>query len=834
MLYKKYIKGMVGAGLLLVGALSLSGSAAYAQAKQLQRWQQDLASLQKASNEELLQNSAAVQQIRSGMELWLKFHPASKTELASAPDQPWSADEVRRQAGILGNALESIFKEDAGQPFNLGMSEISVTSEANALSPSMDSLGALEIANRQILNVPSALEALPGVSIDHASGSRNEAKARIRGFSTTGQVPFYLDGIPIYIPYDGNVDLNRFLANDIAEVQVEKGYSSPLMGPNGLVGSFNLVTKQPVKKFEAEAMIGYGSGAQLASSLRLGTQWDHFYFQGTFDWLQRDFIPLSGNYQLNPSLPIPQDTYERNLSDSRDEKGGGRIAWTPKEQDQYSFSYINQKGKKNGLQYIGPNSNAVYNRFWKWPYWNKTSYYFISNTGIGEKSSFKFRAFYDQFRNSIDMYDDKNYNSMKFKGSEYSSYDDHTDGGSAEFTTRLIPRHTISASVFFKDDTHKSEDIYPYAPKYNLKIPLTSPFVTPIQRQRNQLVSIGFQDRFSPTSRLHFTLGFSADTVIGVHADLLNQPYNTIEAVKCSALPTNTSFSGCMAHGWNFNPQASASLNITNSDTVFFIFSDRGRFPMLKENYSYGMGSAIPNPDLKPEHAANWEIGYTHAFARSTLLQVEYYVTHLRDAIQSVYVKDPEYDPTVKGSGLCSGNTGAKLGYCSQNNNIGRQVHEGAEVSLRSNPFARLTLDMNYMYINRTLKYDWSRLPDISKVLTSVSTLPTIAKNKFVGNAVVELPHKILGLATYRYEGGIMLQDTTWSSSIIKDPVKYAQLIAPYKSSFGVMDIGVIAPIRAGFKLQTGIKNLFDRDYYYSAGFPEAGRSWYFNLRYQY
>jgi iron complex outermembrane recepter protein len=48
------------------------------------------------------------------------------------------------------------------------------------------------------------------------------------------------------------------------------------------------------------------------------------------------------------------------------------------------------------------------------------------------------------------------------------------------------------------------------------------------------------------------------------------------------------------------------------------------------------------------------------------------------------------------------------------------------------------------------------------------------------------------------------------------------------------MDIGVIAPIRAGFKLQTGIKNLFDRDYYYSAGFPEAGRSWYFNLRYQY
>jgi hypothetical protein len=63
--------------------------------------------------------------------------------------------------------------------------------------------------------------------------------------------------------------------------------------------------------------------------------------------------------------------YERNNSGTRDEKWSGRIAWTPRGQDQYSFSCINQKGKKDGLNYIGPGT-ASYS-YWRWPYWNKNS-----------------------------------------------------------------------------------------------------------------------------------------------------------------------------------------------------------------------------------------------------------------------------------------------------------------------------------------------------------------------------------------------------------------------------------------------------------------------------
>jgi iron complex outermembrane receptor protein len=35
-------------------------------------------------------------------------------------------------------------------------------------------------------------------------------------------------------------------------------------------------------------------------------------------------------------------------------------------------------------------------------------------------------------------------------------------------------------------------------------------------------------------------------------------------------------------------------------------------------------------------------------------------------------------------------------------------------------------------------------------------------------------------------------------------------------------------------RVQMGIKNVFDRNYYYTAGFPEEGRSWFLNLRCQF
>ena len=80
------------------------------------------------------------------------------------------------------------------------------------------------------MNAATAIDYLPGLAIDHASSGRNEASIRLRGFSSKGQVPLYIDGIPVTMPYDGTIDFNRLLSNDISEVQVAKGFV-PLARP---------------------------------------------------------------------------------------------------------------------------------------------------------------------------------------------------------------------------------------------------------------------------------------------------------------------------------------------------------------------------------------------------------------------------------------------------------------------------------------------------------------------------------------------------------------------------------------------------------------------------
>lgn len=79
-------------------------------------------------------------------------------------------------------------------------------------------------------NVAEALNIVPGVTLQK-SGGRSEQQVKVRGFDSR-QVPVFLDGVPIYVPYDGNLDLGRFQASDLAAVEVSKGYTSLLQGPN--------------------------------------------------------------------------------------------------------------------------------------------------------------------------------------------------------------------------------------------------------------------------------------------------------------------------------------------------------------------------------------------------------------------------------------------------------------------------------------------------------------------------------------------------------------------------------------------------------------------------
>jgi iron complex outermembrane receptor protein len=277
MSWGRYFKALV---LLACCLVSLTVSA---RVEKSLTWLQDLAQLQNLQAAGSSAQQAEVVRIRAEVENWLKLNPSSKINLAPAPPSPWTAVQTSALAEELRATVETILKEDPDHPFHLGATQINVAESISMLSPISDSISQTEINNRDAINVAKAIDYLPGVDIQHTVGARNEMKYWIRGFSSSGQAPIYLDGIPISVVYDGNIDLARFLTSDIAEIQVSRGIASALLGPNAMGGAINLVTKEPSKRIEGDTLMGTGSGNALLSSLRLGTRSSRYFAQGTLD-----------------------------------------------------------------------------------------------------------------------------------------------------------------------------------------------------------------------------------------------------------------------------------------------------------------------------------------------------------------------------------------------------------------------------------------------------------------------------------------------------------------------------------------------------------------------
>ncbi|MBN9401871.1 MAG: Plug domain-containing protein, partial [Burkholderiales bacterium] len=68
-------------------------------------------------------------------------------------------------------------------------------------------------------DIGTALKLVPGVSYNPPGGGRYESNVYVRGYDLKA-MPIFLDGIPVYIPYDGYSDLGRFTTADVASIQV--------------------------------------------------------------------------------------------------------------------------------------------------------------------------------------------------------------------------------------------------------------------------------------------------------------------------------------------------------------------------------------------------------------------------------------------------------------------------------------------------------------------------------------------------------------------------------------------------------------------------------------
>ena len=273
--------------------------------------------------------------------------------------------------------------------------------------------------DRESLSEAAAL--VPGVAFVRA-GSKNETQITVRGFDIR-QVPVFIDGIPVYTPYDGYADLERFTTFDVSELRVSKSFSSVLYGPNALGGAINVVSRRPRAQVEGTSGLSYGSGESWNGFVNMGSRFEGGYVQGGGSYLEADTFPLSEDF--TPTRY--QAAGDRDNAYRRDGKFNAKVGFTPNSTDEYTISYVGQRGKKGNPVYAGSDP-AARARFWKWPYYNKDSAYFASNTDLGAAGYLRGRVFYDMYENELDAYDDNTYTTQNRRSSFRSLYNDHTCG----------------------------------------------------------------------------------------------------------------------------------------------------------------------------------------------------------------------------------------------------------------------------------------------------------------------------------------------------------------------------------------------------------------------
>jgi iron complex outermembrane receptor protein len=524
---------------------------------------------------------------------------------------------------------------------------------------------------------------LPGITLSEM-GARNEKMVYVRGFDIK-HVPIYIDGIPIYVPYDGYPDLSRFNTFDLSEVTVSKGFSSVLYGPNTMGGAINMVSRRPTKEFEGNAGAGFSSGDTYHAFANLGSNRGTWYFQGGASYLDSDHFSVSDDFESTKTQPGS----DRLNSYRTDWKANLKIGLTPNKTDEYAFSYINQQAEKGVPPYTGTDSRVT-TRYWQWPYWDKESFYFNSNTSILEKSYVKTRLYYDIFKNSLYSYDDATYTTIT-KGYAFRSwYDDYTYGGSLEAGTQLLPKNFLKAAFHYKDDVHR---------EHNEGYPL--------QHFEDQNISIGLEDTIDITNKFYTIAGVSYDRVETVEAQDLVSKTKTLKD-----FPLGTTDA--------YNPQLGLFYKLTDTDTVHASVAEKSRLPSIKDKFSYRLGTALPNPDLQPEESINYEVGYKGNIFKRFTAEANLFYNDVSDYILLKTIPDPSNPAKT----------------INQNQNIGDINQYGVELGLSGQILASLNGGISYTYIQYDNKSTSDMLLDIphDKVFAYLQYLTPLKGLSFLGS----------------------------------------------------------------------------------------------------
>ncbi|RAX54833.1 hypothetical protein CCY99_01350 [Helicobacter sp. 16-1353] len=550
----------------------------------------------------------------------------------------------------MGGAVYAQDSTDSSlEQVNLG--EVEVVANRIDENRTVSIVDETEIKDMNMKDLSQSLSYTSGVIYSPASGSRGESSFSIRGYDM-GQTGIFVDGIPMYSIYDKQTDWGQFTLFDAQDVQISKGYTSMLYGPNTLGGAVNLVTKKPVDKLEVELRAQYQTPNQHYEYARIGTNLGKFYAQFSFSNLQRQFYKLSNHFKTTPFQP----TRYRKNSYYDNQRFNLKLGFTPNLTDEYSLNVTYQQGKKGGIP-----STKVASRFWDWPAYDKITAYFLSNTKLSDMVTLTSRVFYDTFYNELHMKGQlQDTGLLSGNPTGTSIYDDWTLGATLGLDLDISPKDYLKFSILAKSDNHRNDD--------GNANPSTK------QSDITSYIAGEYTRIFLDNLRGALSLSYTRNDVF------LAQTTNTAKQIVDDSKSSL----------WGIGAQAILYYDPLDNVNLYATIGKKDNVPTLKDRYSTTWGERVPNPSLRTETAINYELGLSYYPIDELGLSLAGFYNDLTDMIVSESMPDS----------ACSAGGGDCYRLVNKPSGNAWGIEAGIEYEL----IDTLSLNANYTYMRKRAK----------------------------------------------------------------------------------------------------------------------------------
>jgi len=452
---------------------------------------------------------------------------------------------------------------------------------ASAVELRMDSL-------RQVAPSPTLSETLQRMPLVRVrQNSRGQIQPSLRGMEER-QIAVIMDGVPITIGWDNRTDLSVVPMTGATQVNMVRGLSSVLAGPNALGGVLEVEVSQRRAPATPPRLVRFSVGADQTGALSGSGELNHLWRDGDGGsfWLR-----YGGGFRTSPGRARPEgidavaEDDDDVLMNTEWTYGNAFVSgrWEAEEDGPWlAFSGTGMTADREvlpELHLLGSDDPSP--RFWRIPdHWRWLSSVSAGTgwreTPLGEGDL--------EIAVGLDL---QHIEIRSFSSEDFSVLDGIELGDDRTVTVRLVGDHTLGAGVLrgsatFADTWHE-EDLSD----------------TPAREYQQRLWSLGLEteqpldgDRSlsGPVRNPRITAGFSADGA------------STPETGGQPSQPT--------IWGWG----ARVSGEVTLGDEAAKLHggaSRKVRFPALRELYSGALGRFVPNPDLEPLTLKVAEVGAT-------------------------------------------------------------------------------------------------------------------------------------------------------------------------------------------------------------------------------